>query len=290
MIKNDRLIQCYEKGSLLKNNDDVEGFEKYLQNGRNQQTAKQWLSLAKQYAYVLEVGNANDLLTLADAKRLHIMKALAILAKFYGIREEWRRIKDNYGLKWTSENNDLRTFQAITSSNNYQTMIESLKQVCVKLPKSHASILLYMTLTGLRPVEAITSMKLIKTEFDNYYNPELSLIEHFRYPKLFIRRTKKAFLSVVDKRIVELAKAGKSIDYSGMWDYLHIHNLNFQMKNCRKIHGTYLRKNGIDIEMIDLLQGRLPKGVFLRFYNRPSFSEECDKVRTQIIKLHSDIT
>jgi intergrase/recombinase len=44
-----------------------------------------------------------------------------------------------------------------------------------------------------------------------------------------------------------------------------------QMKYCRKIYASYLRQNGgIESEIVDLLQGRVPRTVFARHYFRPS--------------------
>jgi len=46
------------------------------------------------------------------------------------------------------------------------------------------------------------------------------------------------------------------------------------MNYCRKIFATYLRNRGIESEIIDLLQGRIPQSVFLRHYYRPNINYE----------------
>ena len=61
------------------------------------------------------------------------------------------------------------------------------------------------------------------------------------------------------------------------------------MNYCRKIFATYLRNNGIEQEIIDLLQGRIPKGVFIRHYYRPDL-EQFDKVRGLVENLYNQIT
>lgn len=43
-------------------------------------------------------------------------------------------------------------------------------------------------------------------------------------------------------------------------------NMNF----CRKIYASWLRQSGIESEIVDLLQGRVPHSVFARHYFRPS--------------------
>ena len=50
-----------------------------------------------------------------------------------------------------------------------------------------------------------------------------------------------------------------------------------QMKYCRKIYASYLRQAGIESEIVDLLQGRMPRTVFARHYFRPN-AEYKDRV------------
>ena len=60
------------------------------------------------------------------------------------------------------------------------------------------------------------------------------------------------------------------------------------MNYCRKIFATFMRSNGIEQEIIDLLQGRIPKSVFVRNYYRPDL-ERFDKVRELLYKLYNKI-
>jgi hypothetical protein len=69
-------------------------------------------------------------------------------------------------------------------------MLTWLKDALNKLPTQTGNVLLFNTLTGLRPSEAILSMRLIKTD-PQYFNKETCMLEHFRHPE-FIRKTKKA--------------------------------------------------------------------------------------------------
>ena len=60
------------------------------------------------------------------------------------------------------------------------------------------------------------------------------------------------------------------------------------MSYCRKIFATYLRNEGIESEIIDMLQGRIPNSIFVRHYYRPSLnnfndvSNKLDKLLEQI--------
>jgi intergrase/recombinase len=61
--------------------------------------------------------------------------------------------------------------------------------------------------------------------------------------------------------------------------------LKINMKYCRRIFSTYLRTNGIEYELIDLLQGRIPKTVFARHYFRPDFEKDVERIRKKISQL-----
>ena len=59
------------------------------------------------------------------------------------------------------------------------------------------------------------------------------------------------------------------------------------MAYCRKIFATHLRNNGIEQEIIDLLQGRTPKSVFARHYFRPDFNH--DRIKEAIDSLYDTL-
>lgn len=54
-------------------------------------------------------------------------------------------------------------------------------------------IVQFRCLVGLRSAEIVESVKLIndREAFAKYYNPERQALEHFRFPDVFLRPTKK---------------------------------------------------------------------------------------------------
>jgi intergrase/recombinase len=60
-------------------------------------------------------------------------------------------------------------------------------------------------------------------------------------------------------------------------------------KYCRSIYSTYLRTAGIEPEIIDVLQGRIPKTVFARHYFKPNFKEERMKISKLLNMLYDEI-
>jgi intergrase/recombinase len=93
----------------------------------------------------------------------------------------------------------------------------------------------------------------------------------YRFPELFLKRTKAVYISVVDDKIIELAK---SIDFTptliGLKKAIMHRSLSMRLKYCRKIFASWLHKYGISDSLIDMLQGRIGKNIFLRHYLTPS--------------------
>jgi hypothetical protein len=84
-------------------------------------------------------------------------------------------------------------------------------------------IIKFACLTGLRPAEAVESVRLINASVEQrhnnekppqraYFNPERQALEHFRFPEIFFRQTKKAYISfITHEMLVEVTDIGKQI-------------------------------------------------------------------------------
>jgi hypothetical protein len=58
----------------------------------------------------------------------------------------------------------------------------------------------------------------------------------------------------------------------------------FYMSYYRKIFATFLRNEGVEPEIIDLLQWRVPNSIFVRHYYFPD-SSKFDLIREKLTKL-----
>jgi intergrase/recombinase len=200
------------------------------------------------------------------------MKSLATLSKYLGCYDTWTNLKKRHQLKWTN-NNTAHIINRLTDpQQSFDTMLMWLRRCVDKLPKTDSNILLYCTLTGLRPTEACESIKLIHTDLDNYLDTKQMALLHFKYPELFLRRTKKAYFSFITEEILDIAKSARYRTYNSLRMALRKHNLDTNMNNCRKIFATFLHDNGITSETIDLLQGRSPQTVFASHYYKPDLN------------------
>jgi intergrase/recombinase len=115
------------------------------------------------------------------------------------------------------------------------------------------------------------------------------VLEHFRFPDIFARRTKTAYVSVYLPILKEYASRSRFRTYDSLRCFLHRKGLDLNINYCRKIFATYLRKHNVDPEIIDLLQGRIPKSVFAKHYYRPEISVEFRKVREILSRMLVDL-
>jgi intergrase/recombinase len=259
-------------------------FEAHLKHNMNSQSLKCRLAYAKKYLYVLNDQNAQDLLVLSPDRRNHVMKALANLSKFMGCYDIWHSLIERYNIKWSS-NDSFQLFRQITNSQHgINSMMSWLNETCSKIPASYSKILLFSTLVGLRPQESISSINLIKENQNDYLQDNKLILQHYKYPAVFFRRTKKAYTSVIIRPVLDLAHESGNHSYNALRLMINRHSLDMNMSYCRKIFATHLRNDGIEPEIVDLLQGRIPRSVFVKHYFRPDFPTQ--KIRKSVWKLY----
>ncbi len=235
--------------------------------------AAELLRESRKYAVILEKPNmASQLLLLSKDMRRMAMCSLSNLSKFLGIYDSWKQTIRNYGLKWENTSS-LETFLSILNTNLEETETW-LKQVIKGLPKEYSTVLVFDALTGLRPSEAVESCRLIaelseKNKLDCYLDKEIMMLQHFRFPDLFLRKSKNAYISFITPELLNLVlETMPKIKYSALDTKIGRLGFNNQTKQLRKIFATKLR-NHLPQELVDLLQGRISQTVFMKFYYKP---------------------
>ncbi len=133
----------------------------------------------------------------------------------------------------------------------------------------------FCCLTGLRPAEVLESVRLInvKEEFAKYYNPERQALEHFRFSSVFLRKTKKAYISFVTPEILEMVRHTEPYSatptYNAIRSTCRRKGIYMDMRYCRKIFASWLHNHGVSDVLIDLLQGRVGKSMLVSHYIQP---------------------
>ena len=128
------------------------------------------------------------------------MSALASLSKFQGRYDKWLAIRHYYNLKWSSGNNSLQALERFFNPTlNLDDMIARIREMIRVLPAHMSEVVKFAVITGLRPSEDIEAVKILNSGNPGlgYYNQERQCLEHFRFPNVFLRATKKAYLSFI---------------------------------------------------------------------------------------------
>lgn len=126
---------------------------------------------------------------------------------------------------------------------NIDNMIDWVKKAISVLPMDYANLIIYNTLTGLRPSESIESVKFLSIEYSEYLNKQTMLIEHYKYPIQFIRRTKKAYIGIEPGQLLKVIEKSKPQRYMSLQLLGKRKVIEMYMNYCRKIFATYLRNN-----------------------------------------------
>jgi intergrase/recombinase len=228
------------------------------------------------------------------------MKALSALAKFSGCHERYRRMIKSYGLKWSTNNDDIIIARLIKYSNgingNANDLFEWVRTVKEKIP-AFSTFMDFVIATGLRLDEAIKSYSLIvklakQGKLNEYYDSERQVLEHFKFKELFIRRTKKTFMSFVSKELIDQAIAsGLEVSQDVIRKRMQRAKFKLRFSDLRELWASRSIKNLRQPE-IDFLQGRVSASVFMRNYFNPTWIvdlkrralKNADKLLSQVDK------
>jgi intergrase/recombinase len=124
-----------------------------------------------------------------------------------------------------------------------------------------------------------------------YYNPQRQALEHFRFPDIFLRQTKKAYLSFVTPEMLSIVNQiynNVPTTIGAITKACHRRRIRMDMHLTRKIFASWVRKEGIQPEIVDLLQGRVSQSILTRHYLVPDHSLK-DRVLTALQKLNQQL-
>jgi intergrase/recombinase len=207
---------------------------------------------------------------------------MVCLSKYLGCYEDYKVKLKSYGIKWSSEDTAFNGFLSIFNKN-HDTLGPWVKQVEPLLHDNERLLLRFLATTGLRRTEGITSFNMIielnaQGKLCEYYNQELCVLEHFKYGKVFLRGTKNCYISFVTKAMMDQICLSQPVSYYALHSRLDRNHIKLRLKELRSYHNSYLRKNGVISEIVDILAGRVPKSVFCRHYLGESMKEFSKQV------------
>lgn len=238
--------------------------------------------------------NPNDLLKIPASIRNNVLKAVVSFSKYTSSYEEYKAKLKNSGIKWVTNDSAFDSFLRIVN-NKHSDLGQWYSEMQKILREEEKLYLKFVLVTGLRKSEAQKSMRLIiklfsEGKLDSYYNSELGILEHWRFPELFFRRTKMVYISIVAKDLVAEIAQSKPVSYFAIRKRIVTHKQSVRIKELRSYYATYLRTHGILAEYIDLLQGRIPKSVFAKHYLKiESIKELVQNVNAVTVTIESSL-
>ena len=256
---------------------DWEAYRQWLENQFSPGHAKDVYNYSRKYAHCLLDRDLSELLMIQKTKRTN--KALANLSKFVGMHDEFLKMMHKHDLEWGGKSNEELVIERLTKVQDPNEVFEWIKQV--KRARSDLSDFMdFMAITGLRLVEAIESYNLIiklakEGKLNEYYNEEKEALEHFRFKEIFLRKSKKAFVSFIPKESIEKIALSSPLPDSRHAIQMRVKKkgLKLRFSDIREAHASFMTKYLKQPE-IDFIHGRVTTNIFMANYFNPALI--CD--------------
>ena len=206
------------------------------------------MSCANRYSYILKNKCLRDLDFLTNDKKASAVKALILLSKFLGNVAQFKKKLDEYGIK-IPRPDSLASFLRLFNANGNNT-IQWYKEAMSKLRDNEALFTMFLLHSGLRTSEAIHSFNLIiklyrEGKLSEYYDAELQVLCHFKYPQLFIRRIKNCYITFIQSEFLQQIVTSNPVTYAMMRKRPMRKHLKTRFNELRDKFGTYLLSHGI---------------------------------------------
>jgi len=252
-----------------------------------EKTARDYWRCARQYGHLLLKGDLSPLKTFSSYKRSHVLKALATLSKFLGLYREFRELREAYGIKWSKGTSDQIVIKRLLRANNEGDLLDRIRRVKKEIPQISSFIDLIAT-TGLRLVEALNAYNLIislakEGKLREYY--EDSILKHYEYPEIFIRKTKKVFISIVPDSVIKGILKAEKLTYDIIKKRIQRRRIELRFSDLREYWASKMVKYLKQPE-IDFLMGHTSANVFMANYFNPVWIKD---LKERVLKGEKEI-
>jgi hypothetical protein len=252
----------------------MRGFREWLLDKKfNRRYTSALFNYAQLYADCLFNRDLKRLQELPDSQRPNVMKALSALAKFLGLYDDWLGLVKNYGLSWAGRSTDDILIDRLTRVEDPDEVWRWVRTVKEARPEL-AELLDLMAVSGLRFIEGVHSVNLTVQlssagKLDSYFSAEKQALEHFRFKTIFLRRSKKAFVSFVPEVLVKRVAEGEIRTASAAQKLVQNRGLPLRFGDIREAQGTFMTRF-LTAPEVDFLQGRVSDSVFMSNYFNPA--------------------
>jgi hypothetical protein len=261
---------------------DWSEYKRYLFSKYAKSYAIQIFEHSKKYQHLLDDGNGIQLCK--PTIRNNVINGLTALSKYLGTYEFFKKSMRVHGIKRVKAD-PVQAFTRIFNSKVHKGLGEWYKDAVAVLKENEQLYLRFMLLSGVRAMEGVKAFNLLvelgPNYTEEYFNEETGFMEHFKYPKLFLRRSKNVYVSAVPKDLLDQISMSNGISYNALDKRLDRAGLPMRIKQLRSFYATKMREMGLLSEQIDLVQGRVGKSVFLQHY----FKQDAILLSHRILKL-----
>jgi hypothetical protein len=280
----------FELPSIAPENQNWSSYKQYLFSKYSKGYATLILENSKKYGNLLD--DINSIQLLKPTIRNNIINALVALSRYIGKYEEFKAKMHSHGIKHVKPD-PITTFTRIFNSNAHEGLSEWYNQAMGFLRDNEKLYLRLMALSGMRAMEGINCFNLIVelgTKYTSeYYNENTKFLEHFRYPKLFLRNSKNCYVSCVPKSLLDEISNSNKVSYIAIDKRLNKAHLPMKIKKLRSYYATEMRKLGLLSEQIDLVEGRIGKTIFLMHYFKENPKKLSDRISDLLLELENSL-
>jgi hypothetical protein len=265
-------------------------YKQYLDSKYAKCYATQLLEYSKKHYPLLS--DVNSMLLSKPTVRNNIINSLTALSRFLGTYNSFIAAMKAHGIKRVRAD-PVQAFTRIFNSNAHKGLGKWYQDASAVLRKNEQLYLRFMLLSGVRAMEGVKAFNLIvklgSKYTEEYYNENTGFLEHFKYPELFLRRSKNAYVTAVPRELLDNISTSSKISYNAIDKRLDRAGLRMRVKQLRSFYATKMREMGLLSEQIDLIQGRVGKSIFLQHYFKQDAKLLGHKILELLLKLEKSL-
>ena len=266
-------------------------FKQYADNKYAEGYARSIFEHSRKYCHLLN--NVNGILSIKPTARNNTINALTALSRFLGTYDTFMTELKRHGVK-RYKPDAIQSFTRIFNSEAHKGLGEWYKEATALLNDCEKLYLKFVLLSGVRAMEGVKSFNLIvelgSKYSQEYYNEKTLFLEHFRFPKLFLRNSKNVYVSAVPRVLLDEISNASNVSYNAIDKKLNKANLSMRVKQLRSFYATTMREKGLLSEQIDLMQGRVGKSIFLHHYFKADPLPLSKKILELLPKIQESIS
>jgi intergrase/recombinase len=272
-----------------------DAFEVWVSKDHRPAVARDIVSYAKRFSHCLLKRDLSEVRDLRETLRPNVVKALSSLAKYLGIHEQFKKLVKDYGLTWKGKATDDLVIERLVRTKDPDEVFAWVKEV-KRVRPDIKEFMDFISVSGLRLNEAVQSYNLIvrlsrEGKLNQYYNEQTETLEHFRFKEVFIRKSKKAFISFIPKELIEKVKGCEPLTSKhSVQQFVKKQGLKIRFADIREAHNTLLTKY-LNQSEIDFIAGRVSSNVFMsNYYNPKMVSDLKERVFKAIAEIETKIS